>query len=78
VTDPMVARFWRKEFAVTNARKRQCKSEADLNPASTSEDGTISEVSIWLVRMRTELSCDPIVTLRISLKNKKFFRTASY
>ena len=23
VTDPMVARFWRKEFAVTNARKRQ-------------------------------------------------------
>jgi hypothetical protein len=41
-TDPIVARFWRNEVAVTNARKRQCKSEADLNPASTSEDGALS------------------------------------
>ena len=29
-------------------------------------------------RTRTGLSCDPIVTRRISLKNKKFFYLLSY
>ena len=53
VTDPIVARFWRKEFGVTKGSKRQFEFELDLPPGSNSEDGTISETSIRLVRMRT-------------------------
>jgi hypothetical protein len=34
VTDPIVARFWRKEFGVTKGSKRQFKFEIDLRPGS--------------------------------------------